>query len=647
MLEKGRSCTTGITRFLRIRNVLFSVVFAFLLGWSFLPVGLLHAQTPEASQNVNTVAAEAGINGGADLFTIIGRVINIVLGFIGIVVLGYVLYGGYLWMSAAGDAKQVEQAKAVIKNAIIGVVILASAFAIVNFIMSQLGGVSEGFFSGTGSTGAVATGFPDRAGSLGAGIIRDHFPMRGARGVARNTSIIVTFKEPIKISSMIKDYNDNGTPSDLSDDIATSTTIGLNADNVKIFATAQGRTRALATDAVRVQFTPDRQTFVFRPVEYLGSSVTSTDYTVALVGGPSGILLETCSVGGRCPAFGGSRSSGYEWQFQVSTNVDLTPPRITSVVPMTDDRYAPNIVVQLNFSEALNPVSAAGVIRGGTGFNNIEVAARPATSSPSALPTYPNGEYKISNGYTTVEFVTDRACGINSCGRQMFCLPFDSAIEVTTKAARLASPGTGNPQAAVAGGLFDGIVDAASNSLDGNDNGIAEGPGVGPSFDNRKINFRTTNEPDRHAPFIRRFLPTLSASFIPVDQSPYAQFDSLLQSSTVINDNILLLTSEVDNDTFWWVARMQNMVGDRVMSPGEIASSSRALIEHRLYMAATSSTSPQYYPSMGSGIQNIYQNCFNPASSDATTAACAGAPNCCNGVPSATACAYPVTSTRP
>ncbi len=647
MLEKGRrNATAAMSTPTRIiARVLLAAVFVCALSVT-LPASV-YAQTasPDAAVNLDQAAEAAGIDGSVDLMTLIGRIINVVFGFLGVVLLGYILYAGFLWMTAAGDAKKVETARDTIRNAIIGLVIMASSFAIVTFIMRQLAGVAgqDGYFGGGGSD-INLSGFPDRSGALG-DVIRDVFPMPGSRDNARNTAIMVTFAQPIKIDSFIRGYNDNNTPENLDDDIATSTAIGLNTDNIRIYRTSEGRTRALTTDQVRVRVTPDRQTFVMRPVAYLGSSAEPQDYTVELTGGASGVKLETGQA-----AFGGRSSAGYRWAFQVSTNVDLTPPKVISAIPASGGTFAPNIIVQMNFSEAMDPTSAAGLVRdGGAGFNNIEVSARPITGGATGRPA---GEFRVSNGYTTVEFVTNLACGVNSCGRQIFCLPSDAAVRVDAKAASLEAPGS--PQAAIVRGLYDGLVDAASNSLDGNGNGTAEGPTPGRTVtstsDNYSYSFRTLTNPDRSAPFVRGFTPAPETGLIAVDQPPSADFNSILQASTVHSGNIKLLNNEPVSDTFWFRPRMVNLIGTRPVTPGENASSSRMLIDHRVYAAATPRFSPEYYPSIGSGVQNIYQNCFNPTGSDATTQECRGTadrPNCCfvNGVatPSASACPYPTT----
>lgn len=94
-----------------------------------------------ALTNLNgTQLAAIGTSGTGQnqLPVIIGRVINIVLGFLGVVLLFYVLLAGFKWMTAGGSEKGATEAKEMIKNAVIGMVIIVAGFAISNFVISQL-----------------------------------------------------------------------------------------------------------------------------------------------------------------------------------------------------------------------------------------------------------------------------------------------------------------------------------------------------------------------------------------------------------------------------------------------------------------------------------------------------------------------------
>ena len=50
----------------------------------------------------------------------------------------YMFYGGYLWFSAAGNDERLKQGQEVIRNSIIGLIIVIGAYAITAFVLSRL-----------------------------------------------------------------------------------------------------------------------------------------------------------------------------------------------------------------------------------------------------------------------------------------------------------------------------------------------------------------------------------------------------------------------------------------------------------------------------------------------------------------------------
>jgi len=105
-----------------------------------LPYRVLAAPNPfiQAQNMVGNVGNTAGIQGGGGLTQMVGNLINVALGFLGVVFLVLMLYAGFLWMTAQGDDTKVKKAKDMIFQAIIGLIIIVAAYALTSFVMGSL-----------------------------------------------------------------------------------------------------------------------------------------------------------------------------------------------------------------------------------------------------------------------------------------------------------------------------------------------------------------------------------------------------------------------------------------------------------------------------------------------------------------------------
>lgn len=85
----------------------------------------------------NTFATSAGLSSG-DLPTTIASLIRVVLGVLGIIAVVIILIGGFKWMTSGGNDEKVKSARKVMTSGIIGLVIVLSAFAIAQFVLSSV-----------------------------------------------------------------------------------------------------------------------------------------------------------------------------------------------------------------------------------------------------------------------------------------------------------------------------------------------------------------------------------------------------------------------------------------------------------------------------------------------------------------------------
>lgn len=70
--------------------------------------------------------------------TQITTILNAIIGVLGIVAVIVIIIGGISYMTSAGDAGKVKKAKDTILYGVIGLIICALAFAIVNFVIGNI-----------------------------------------------------------------------------------------------------------------------------------------------------------------------------------------------------------------------------------------------------------------------------------------------------------------------------------------------------------------------------------------------------------------------------------------------------------------------------------------------------------------------------
>ena len=68
----------------------------------------------------------------------IADIIQIALGFLGVIFLVLIVYAGFLWMTAAGNEEKVKKSKDIMIAAVIGVTIVLAAYAITFFVINNL-----------------------------------------------------------------------------------------------------------------------------------------------------------------------------------------------------------------------------------------------------------------------------------------------------------------------------------------------------------------------------------------------------------------------------------------------------------------------------------------------------------------------------
>lgn len=69
--------------------------------------------------------------------TAAGRIIGVILSFVGILFLALMIYAGITWMLAGGNEQTISKSKDLLVNAVIGLIIVFAAYAITIFVSQQ------------------------------------------------------------------------------------------------------------------------------------------------------------------------------------------------------------------------------------------------------------------------------------------------------------------------------------------------------------------------------------------------------------------------------------------------------------------------------------------------------------------------------
>lgn len=81
----------------------------------------------------------SGLGGSAtSIYSSLGSLIGVLFGVLGIIFLLLVLRAGFMWMTAQGDPKAITKAKDIMIQAVVGLVILLSAYSITEYVFGNL-----------------------------------------------------------------------------------------------------------------------------------------------------------------------------------------------------------------------------------------------------------------------------------------------------------------------------------------------------------------------------------------------------------------------------------------------------------------------------------------------------------------------------
>lgn len=114
-------------------SIIFLTLFLF-----FLSPGLVLGANTKVNLDITKNTAYAGATVPTSIPMAIGKIVGAALAFVGVLFFILMIYGGVLWMTARGNEQQTQKAKDLIVSAIIGLVIVLSAYAVTAYIGGEL-----------------------------------------------------------------------------------------------------------------------------------------------------------------------------------------------------------------------------------------------------------------------------------------------------------------------------------------------------------------------------------------------------------------------------------------------------------------------------------------------------------------------------
>ncbi|MCR4280444.1 MAG: pilin [Candidatus Komeilibacteria bacterium] len=121
-------------------NLIFALVILSLL---IFPHHILASSVLENLNSAATGSYDTSIPPDENtIASITGLIIQILLGFLGLVFMILIIVAGIQWMTAGGNTESITKARQRMINAVIGLVIVIAAFSITTFVLSLITNVN-------------------------------------------------------------------------------------------------------------------------------------------------------------------------------------------------------------------------------------------------------------------------------------------------------------------------------------------------------------------------------------------------------------------------------------------------------------------------------------------------------------------------
>lgn len=124
-------------------------VFSLLVLTTYSPFRV-NAQAPsnsllDSQEGATEIRSVYGDGETTDIRVVVAKIIVISLQFIGVIFFGLTVFAGFKYMTSGGNEEKTKEAISLLRNAIIGLIIILMAWGITNYVILRLSRAASGF----------------------------------------------------------------------------------------------------------------------------------------------------------------------------------------------------------------------------------------------------------------------------------------------------------------------------------------------------------------------------------------------------------------------------------------------------------------------------------------------------------------------
>ena len=299
------------------------------------------------SFSVSAQAVKTNYNvalGNASPLDVAVNIINWGLGLLALFAFGIILWGGAIWLFSQGEEEKIEKAKKILRNGIIGLLIILASWGIAYYLINKLFEITNPPSGGPGnSTGHYANGNP---------FMIDHTnPADEANNVTLCHLVAVTFTLPVDHNSINENtffvYIAGSDKKGNSEDCTANTDCkSSSCESSKCVGDYMAGTYAFSEE-------PSYSAVWYPTLDYQPATTYRVELTTAVTGLDE-VTTDTYQLDSSDPK--------RIFDFTTGTDTDIIPPKVDviNVAPFPgdeDQNVCRKTPIQASFTESLDPAS--------------------------------------------------------------------------------------------------------------------------------------------------------------------------------------------------------------------------------------------------------------------------------------------------